>query len=127
MCDHLSQAELKFENLSDLKDGSIGTVKIGGKREPVNVLSNAILTMPEITSKLNTSQSYLLEQAEHHNLPNGLVVNSCYITPKVKRVSVILIKATDHYIWIRQPLLAVEIFEVEVEPEQCHTVVEQEG
>ena len=38
-----------------------------------------------------------------------------------------LINATDQNIWVRQPLLAAELFEVEVVPQQYHTEINQEG
>ena len=39
----------------------------------------------------------------------------------------ILINTTDQNICIRQPLLAAELFEVEVEPQQYHTEFNHEG
>ena len=39
----------------------------------------------------------------------------------------ILINTADQNIWVRQPLLASELFEVEVEPQQCHTEFNHEG
>ena len=50
----------------------------------------------------------------HHNLPYDLVVNSCSMAPKARRVQVILINTTDQNIWVRQPLLATELYEAEV-------------
>ena len=76
---------IKCQNSIDQRDRATGTVKIGGKKEPICIPSNTTLTVPGITSKLNAKWTYLFEQAEH-NLPNNLVVNSCYITPKARRV-----------------------------------------
>ena len=39
----------------------------------------------------------------------------------------ILINTSDQNIWVRQPLLATELFEVEVEPQQYHTELNHEG
>ena len=63
----------------------------------------------------------------HHNLPHGLVVNSCCVTSKAGRVPLILIDITDQNIWVRQPLLATELFKVEVELQQYHTELSYEG
>ena len=38
----------------------------------------------------------------------------------------ILINTTYQNIWVRQPLLANELFEVEVEPQQCCTQINQD-
>ena len=63
----------------------------------------------------------------HHNLPHDLVVNSCSMAPKARRVPVILINTTDQNIWVRQLLLATELYEAEVEPQQYHTDFYSEG
>ena len=55
------------------------------------------------------------------------MVNSCYVAPKARKVTVILIKTTDQNLWVRQPLLAAELFEAEVEPEQYCAEMDQEG
>ena len=69
-----------------------------------------------------------MEQVAHHNLPHALIVNSCCVTPKAaRRVLVILINTTDQSIWVRQPLLATELFEVEVEPQQYLIKISWEG
>ena len=39
----------------------------------------------------------------------------------------ILINITDQNIWVMQPLLATELFKVEVEPQQYHTEFNHEG
>ena len=85
-------------------------------KEPICILGNAMLTVAGNTSKIYKGQSYIDEQAVHHNLPHGMVVNSCCVTPKPRTVQVILINTTDQNIWVRQPLLAAELCKVEVEP-----------
>ena len=107
---------IKHQNFDNLLDGPVGTVQIGMDKEPICIPGNAMLTVPGNTSKIEKGQSYIVEQVAHHNLPHGLVVNSCCIKPKARRVPVILINTTDQNIWVRQPLLAAELFEVEVEP-----------
>ena len=56
-----------------------------------------------------------------------MVVNSCCVTAKARKVPVFLINTTEQNIWVRQPLLATELFEVEVEPQQYHTEFNHEG
>ena len=90
----------------------MGTVQIGMNKEPICIPGNAMLTVPGNTSKIETGQMYIVEQAVHHHLPHGLVVNSCCVTPKAGRVSVILINTYDQNTWVRQPLLVTELFEV---------------
>ena len=117
----------KHQNFDNLLDGPVGTVQIGIGKEPICIPGNAMLTVPGNTSKIEKGWSYIVEQAAHHNLPHALVVNSCCIKPKAKRVPVILINTTDQNIWVRQPLLATELFEVEVEPQQYCTEFNHKG
>ena len=71
--------------------------------------------------------SCIVEQAVYHNSPNGLLVNSSYVTTKARRVPISLINTIDQNIWIRQALLATELFEVEVESQQYCAEMNQEG
>ena len=63
----------------------------------------------------------------HNNLPSGVVVNRSYATSKAGQVAVILINTTSRNIWICQPLLAAEIFEVELHPWQYKSILHREG
>ena len=56
--------------------------------------------------------------------PTSIVTS--YVTPKAGRVSLILINTTRRNIWIRQPLLASDIYEVKLHPWQYSTNLTQE-
>ena len=101
----------------------MGTVQIGIDKEPICIPGNVMLTVPENTSRIEKGWLYIVEQAAHHNLQHALVVNSCCVTLKAKRVLVILINTTDQNISVRQPLLVTELFQVEVEPQQYCTEI----
>ena len=59
----------------------------------------------------------LVQQAEHHNLPLGIIVSEDVVITKVRTVSVILTIMTKQNIQIQQALLDTEIFNTE-----CHQV-----
>ena len=69
----------------------------------------------------------MLETAAHVILPSGIVVNHSYDTLKSGRMSVILVNTTSRNIWIRQPLLAADIYEVELHPWQYSANLNREG
>ena len=69
----------------------------------------------------------MVELAAHNNLPYGVVVNCSYVAPKAGQVAVILINTTSRNIWICQPLLAAEIYEVELHPWQYKSILHREG
>ena len=52
----------------------------------------------------------LVEQAQHHNLPPGIVINRHVATTKARSMSVILVNTNRQNVWIQQPLLAAELF-----------------
>ena len=65
---------------------------------------------PRVDQKL----TYLVEKTEDSNLPIGVGVNNTLVTPsKSGLVSVILINNNNHNVWIRQPLYAADLWEVE--------------
>ena len=70
---------------------------------------------------------YLVEQAEHHNLPQEIVVNRCVATVKSRSVPVILINTTKQNVWLWQPLLAAELYTVEYHPVEHRADIEVEG
>ena len=57
---------------------------------------------------------FMVELAEDNNLPSGLIVNRTYVHPsKSNLVPVTLINTNDYNVWIRQPLFAAELYEVD--------------
>ena len=86
---------------------------IGTKQQPICIPGNSTITIPEHTSKLPSRITCLVEQAEHDNLPLGIVINSCMATPKARSIPVILINTNRYNVWIRQPLLAAKLFDAE--------------
>ena len=92
------------------RNGAIGQVTIGSKQNPVCVPSNSALTVLGQTSKIPSKLTCLVEQAKHHNLPPGIVINTGVATTKARSVPVILVNTNRQNVWIRQPLLAAELF-----------------
>ena len=95
--------------------------------QPIFVPGNSTLTVLGKLSMLVTKGLYMIELAVHNNLPSGVVVKHSYVTPKAGQVAVILINTTSRNIWICQPLLAAEIYKVELHPWQYKSVLYREG
>ena len=87
------------------KDGWIGQVTKGSKKHPVCVI----------------------EQAEDHNLPLGIVVNRCMAMTKTRVIPVILVNANIHNIWIQQTLLAANVFYAEYHQMEPRDIMERRG
>ena len=68
-----------------------------------------------------------MEQAEHHNLPLGIIVNRCVAKTKVRSVPIILINTTKEKLWLWQPLLAAELYTVEYHQVEHRANMELKG
>ena len=122
-----SSLKEKNQNFNTDKDEPVVTVMTGTDHQPICVPGNATITTPGKTSKVNHKRSYMLKTAAHGNLPPGLVVNYSYDTLKAGRMSIILFNTMTGNIWIRQPLLAADIYEVELYPCQYCANLNREG
>ena len=79
------------------------------------------------TTRVHPKAVCLVEQAEHHNLPQGIVVNRCVATVKSRSVPVILINTNKQNVWLWQPLLAAELYTAEYHPIEHRVDMEVEG
>ena len=131
-----SSKSLKMDDLSEKKDqlnfrrkdGAIGQVTIGSELNPVCVPGNLAITVPGQTNKILPRITCLVEQAQHHNLLPGIVINRCVATTKARSVPVILVNTNRQNVWIWQPLLAAELFNVdEVEKIEHRANMERQG
>ena len=102
--------------------------QLAQEKNPVCVPSNSALTVPGQTNKIPSKLTCLVEQAQHHNLPPGIVINRCVATTKARSVPVILVSTNQQNVWIQQPLLATELFGTDqVEEIEHRADMEREG
>ena len=60
--------------------------------------------------------SFMMEGTEQGNLPSGITVNNTYISPtKSGRITVCLQNTNENNVWIRQPLYAGDLWDVDKE------------
>ena len=107
--------------------GHIRQVTIGSKKNPICIPGNSFITVPGHTTKVHPKAVCLVEQAEHHNLPQGIVVNRCVATLKSRSMPVILINTNKQNVWLWQPLLAAELYTAEYHPIEHRVDMEVEG
>ena len=107
--------------------GFAGRVTVGDKRHPMCIPANSSKTIIGKVPKVDRKSTYLVEKTEDSNLPIGVGVNNTLVTPsKSGLVSVILINNNNHNVWIRQPLYAADLWEVEPKEWEYKTVLTQE-
>ena len=108
-------------------EGFMGTVTVGDKHRPLCIPANSSLTVQGHTSKLPYHAQCMAEQAECSNLPLGLVINCTLVKPSKSRlIPMILINTNSYNVWIRQPLLAAELYDVDYYPWEYETTVNHE-
>ena len=70
----------------------------------------------------------MIEARSQNNLPMGVVVNHTAVTPtKSKNVPVTLMNTNSYNVWIKQPLLAADIVEVDHCPWDYHSTMSRDG
>ena len=95
--------------------GYAGRVMVGDRRQPICIPAGTSKVVVGRTQEKLPKGSYMVEAADDDNLPCGVSVNHTYINPtKAKQVSVILLNTNSYNVWIRQPLYAATIWDVDV-------------
>ena len=88
---------------------------IGSNRQPICIPTGMSKVVIGKTQEKLPKGSYMVEATDDDNLPCGVSVNHTYVSPtKSRQVSVILLNTNDHNVWIRQPLYAANIWDVEL-------------
>ena len=94
--------------------GYAGRVKIGDRRNPICLPANSSKTIVGKVPKVDKKQTYMVESTDDSNLPLGVSINNTLVVPsRSGLVSVIVMNTNDHNVWIRQPLYAGDLWEVE--------------
>ena len=95
--------------------GYAGRVMVGNRRQPICIPAGTSKVVIGKTQDKLPRGSYMVEATDDDNLPCGVSVNHTYVNPtKAKQVSVILLNTNSYNVWIRQPLYAATIWDVEL-------------
>ena len=95
--------------------GYAGRVMVSDCRQPICIPAGTSKVVIGRTQDKLPRGSYMVEATDDNNLPCGVSVNHTYINPtKAKQVSVILLNTNSYNVWIRQPLYAATIWDVEL-------------
>ena len=106
----------------------MGQVWVGIDNNPICIPTNSVRVVQGKTNKITKCLTCMVEGRDVHNLPMGVIVNHTMVTPKwSKRVLVVLANTNSYNVWIRQPLLAANIVEVEFCPWDYQTILSRDG
>ena len=95
--------------------GYAGRVMVGDCKQPICIPAGTSKVVIGKTQEKLPRGSYMVEATDDDNLPCGVSVNYTYVNPtKAKQVSVILLNTNSYNVWIRQPLYAATIWDVDL-------------
>ena len=95
--------------------GYAGRVMVGDRRQHICIPVGTSKVVIGRTQDKLPKGSYMVKATNDDNLPCGVSVNHTYVNPtKAKQVSVILLNTNSYNVWIRQPLYAATIWDVEL-------------
>ena len=101
---------------------------VGITHEPICIPANSVKVVQGKTDKITRRLMYMVESRDVNNLAMGVMVNRAMITPKKsKKVPFILANTNRYNVWIRQPLLAANVVEVESCPWDYQTILSHDG
>ena len=96
-------------------EGYAGQVMVGHRRQPICIPAGTSKVVIGRMQEILPRGSYMVEATDDDNLPCGVSVNHTYVNPtKAKQVSVFLLNTNSYIVWIRQPLYAATIWDVEL-------------
>ena len=88
---------------------------VGDHRQPICIPASTSKVVVGRTQDKLPKGSYMVKATNDDNLPCRVSMNHTYINPtKAKQVSVILLNTNSYNVWIRQPLYATTIWDVEL-------------
>ena len=110
-------------------EGYAGMVTVGDKHQPLCIPANSSKNVMGRAKGMPYRGDFMVELADDNNLPSGLVVNRTYVQPtKSNLVPVTLMNTNDYNVWIRQPLFAGELYEVDEQKWEHETIfIREEG
>ena len=119
---------LKLKKVSNQGlDNILGQVWVGVNNNPICIPTNSVKVVKGKTNKITRHLTCMVESRDIHNLPMGVNVNRIMVTPKhSKKVPVVLVNTNSYNIWIRQPLLADDVVEVESCPWDYQTILSRD-
>ena len=96
--------------------GYAGKVMVGSRHQPICIPAGSCKFLVGTAKGVPDKGNFMMEGTQDGNLPSGVAVNNTYVQPtKSGRITVCLQNTNDHNMWIRQPLYAGDLWDVDKE------------
>ena len=89
---------------------------VGSHHQPICIPARSCKFLVGTAKEVPHKGSFMMEGTQDGNLPSGVAVNNTYVQPtKSGRITVCLQNTNDHNVWIRQPLYAGDLWDMDKE------------
>ena len=106
----------KSKSKSQYLGGYAGKVMVGSHHQPICIPAGSCKFLVGTAKGVPRKGNFMMEGTQDGNLPSGVTVNNTYVQPtKSGRITVCLQNTNDHNVWIRQPLYAGNLWDVDKE------------
>ena len=111
-----SYSKKKSKSKSQYLGGYAGKVMLGSRHQPICIPAGSCKFLVGTAKGVPHKGNFMMEGTQDGNLPSGVAVNNTYVQPtKSGRITVCLQNTNDHNVWIRQPLYAGDLWDVDKE------------
>ena len=122
------QSKKKVQSRSQYLGGYAGKVTVGNRHQPICIPAGSCKFIVGTAKGVPYKGSFMMEGTQDGNLPSGVAVNNTYVQPtKSGRITVCLQNTNEHNVWIRQPLYAGDLWDVEKEGWEYEPVLVREA
>ena len=91
-------------------------VMVGSRHQPICIPAGSCNFLVGTAKGVPHKGNFMMEGTQDGNLPSGVAVNNTYVQPtKLGCITVCLQNTNDHNVWIRQPLYAGDLWDVDKE------------
>ena len=96
--------------------GYAGKVMVGSRHQPICIPAGSCKFLVGTAKGVPHKGNFMMEGTQDGNLRSGIAVNNTYVQPtKSGCITVCLQNTNDHNVWIRQPLYAGDLWDVDKE------------
>ena len=89
---------------------------VGSHHQPICIPAGSCKFLVGTAKGVPHKGNFMMEGTQDGNLPSGIAVNNTYVQPtKSGRITVCLQNTNDHNVWIRQPVYAGDLWDVDKE------------
>ena len=101
---------------------------VGSHHQPICIPAGSCKFLGGTEKGVPHKGNFMMEGTQDRNLPSGVAVNNTYVQPtKSGRITVCLQNTNDHNVWIRQPLYAGDLWDVDKEDWEYEPVLAKDA